>query len=100
MISWLAPTENDDGTRSRISRAIASATGNRAACITRSSLSTPGLATYVINGLAAGTYYLVLSVWIQERRKRIFERGAGEPVIDWRPQGDSNPGYRRERAMS
>ena len=26
--------------------------------------------------------------------------GLGKPWYQWRPHGDSNPGYRRERAMS
>ena len=62
MISWLAPTENNDGTPLvnlagyRIRYGQQSGLYNAMVNITN-----PGLATYVINGLAAGTYYLVLS---------------------------------------
>lgn len=62
MISWLAPTENDDGTP------LVNLAGYRIRYGQQSGLynamvniDNPGLATYVINGLAAGTYYLVLS---------------------------------------
>ena len=62
MISWLAPTENEDGTPLtnlagyRIRYGIQS--GNYSSEV---KIDNAGLATYVINGLAAGTYYLVLS---------------------------------------
>ena len=62
MISWLAPTENEDGTPLtnlagyRIRYGIQSGTYSSVV-----NVDNPGLATYVINGLAAGTYYLVLS---------------------------------------
>ena len=62
MVSWLAPTENEDGTplvnlagyRIRFGQQ----SGNYTSTI---NVDNPGLATYVISGLAAGTYYLVLS---------------------------------------
>jgi hypothetical protein len=62
MVSWLAPTENEDGTPLtnlagyRIRYGLQS--GNYSSVVT---INNPGLATYVLNGLAAGTYYIVLS---------------------------------------
>ena len=62
MISWLAPTENEDGTPLtnlagyRIRYGPQS--GNYTSMV---NITNPGLASYVINGLAGGTYYLVLS---------------------------------------
>ena len=42
-------------------------------------ITNPGLATYVINGLAAGTYYIVLSaVNTNGGESELFERGAAE----------------------
>jgi hypothetical protein len=62
MVSWLAPTENEDGSpltnlagyRIRFGQQ----SGNYTSTI---NVDNPGLASYVISGLAAGTYYLVLS---------------------------------------
>jgi hypothetical protein len=61
-LAWLAPTENDDGTpltnlagyRIRYGQQ----SGNYTSEVT---INNPGLATYVLSGLAAGRYYLVLS---------------------------------------
>ena len=62
MISWLAPTENDDGTPLVNLAGYRIRYGQQSGLYnTMVNIDNPGLATYVINGLAAGTYYLVLS---------------------------------------
>jgi hypothetical protein len=61
-LSWTPPTQNEDGTPLtnlagyRIRFGMQS--GNYPSTI---NLTNPGLATYVLSGLAAGTYYIVIS---------------------------------------
>ena len=62
MISWLAPTENEDGTPLTNLAGYRIRYGQQTGAYTSVvNVTNPGLASYVINGLAAGTYYLVLS---------------------------------------
>jgi cell division inhibitor SulA len=61
-LSWIPPTENEDGTPLlnlagyRIRYGLQS--GNYTNVVT---LNNPGLATYVLSGLATGTYHIVIS---------------------------------------
>jgi len=62
MVAWLAPTENDDGTPLTNLAGYRIRYGQQSGIYTGEvNITNPGLATYVISGLAAGTYYLVLS---------------------------------------
>ena len=62
MISWLAPTENDDGTPLTNLAGYRIRYGQQSGLYSATiNITNPGLASYVISGLAAGTYYLVLS---------------------------------------
>jgi hypothetical protein len=65
-LSWMPPTQNEDGTpltnlagyRIRFGQQ----SGNYSGVIT---LANPGLSSYVLGGLAAGTYYIVISAYNQ-----------------------------------
>ena len=65
-LTWVPPTENSDGTPLtnlagyRLRYGVQS--GNYTSVI---NLANPGLATYVLSGLAKGTYYVVLSAYSQ-----------------------------------
>jgi hypothetical protein len=65
-LTWTPPTENSDGTPLtnlagyRLRYGVQS--GNYTSVI---NLANPGLATYVLSGLAKGTYYVVISAYSQ-----------------------------------
>jgi hypothetical protein len=61
MLSWLAPTENEDGTPLTNLGGYRIRYGVQSGAYTSVVTIDPGLATYVLSGLAAGRYYIVLS---------------------------------------
>ena len=81
-LTWTPPTENEDGTpltnlagyRIR----YGSQSGNYTSVV---NLSNPGLATYVLGGLASGTYYVVISAYNQSGVESGYSNEATAPAI-------------------
>ena len=65
-LTWMPPTENTDGTPltnlAGYRLRYGPQSGNYTNVVT---LANPGLATYVLGGLATGTYYIVISAYSQ-----------------------------------
>ena len=65
-LTWTPPTENEDGTPltnlAGYRLRYGAQSGNYTSVV---NLSNPGLATYVLSGLAKGTYYIVISAYSQ-----------------------------------
>jgi hypothetical protein len=65
-LTWTPPTENEDGTPLTNLGGYRIRYGSQSGTYTNVvTLSNPGLATYVLGGLAAGTYYVVISAYSQ-----------------------------------
>lgn len=81
-LTWTPPTENEDGTpltnlagyRIR----YGSQSGNYTSVV---NLTNPGLATYVLGGLASGTYYVVISAYNQSGIESGYSNEATAPAI-------------------
>jgi ABC-type Fe3+-hydroxamate transport system substrate-binding protein len=80
--TWTPPTENEDGTPLtnlagyRLRYGVQS--GNYTSVV---NLANPGLATYVLGGLAAGTYYVVITAYNQSGAESQFSNEATAPAI-------------------
>ena len=81
-LTWTPPTENEDGTPLtnlagyRLRFGVQS--GNYTSVI---NLANPGLATYVLGGLAKGTYYVVISAYSQSGVESSYSNEATAPAI-------------------
>jgi putative Ig domain-containing protein len=81
-LTWTPPTENEDGTP------LTSLAGYRLRYGVQSgsytsvvNLANPGLATYVLSGLAKGTYYIVLSAYSQSGVESSYSNEATATAI-------------------
>ena len=81
-LTWDPPTENEDGTP------LTSLAGYRiryglqsGAYTTVVNIANPGLATYVLSGLAAGTYYFAISAYNQKGIESSLSSEAAGPAI-------------------
>jgi hypothetical protein len=63
-ISWLPPTQNDDGSPLTDLAGYRIRYGDRSGSYSNTiSLNNPGLATYFVDGMVPGTYYFVISAY-------------------------------------
>ena len=63
-LTWQPPTQNDDGTPLRDLAGYKIRYGQAARTYTKEiTLNTPGLATYVVDGLVPSTYYFVITAF-------------------------------------
>jgi len=81
-LTWTPPTENEDGTPltnlAGYRLRFGAQSGNYTNVI---NIANPGLATYVLGGLAKGTYYVVISAYNQSGIESQYSNEAAAPAI-------------------
>jgi hypothetical protein len=78
-ISWLPPTENEDGSPLTDLAGYRIRYGDRSGSYSNTiSLNNPGLATYFVDGLVPSTYYFVISSY---NSRGVESRYSGEAVV-------------------
>ncbi len=76
-LTWTPPTQNEDGTPITNLAGYRIRFGLQSGVYTNMiTLNNPGLATYVLGGLAAGTYYVVISAYTQNGAESSYSNEA------------------------